>query len=158
MIAIGSAMVASDWKRRLLMVVLACDLGLAAAFAFGFVAGLVRPCEGERLSCSMTEIVGFIYIPVFSGAALLAFAAAALWKNSTSAITWAALIPLVPFLLLFAITKYFEISVREYNEIRERDVQELLQIAIPIVLTLVVPWIVLQHFAGRTETEKKAHG
>ena len=80
MIAVKPAMVVSDWKRRLLVVVLACGLGLAAALVFGFVAGLVRPCEGERLSCSMTQIVGLIYIPVFSGLALLTFLIAMFWK------------------------------------------------------------------------------
>lgn len=154
MTAVEPAMTVTGWKRRLLIVVLACALGLAVAFAFGYAAGLVRPCRGEGLACSMTRIVGFIYTPIFSGAALLLFAVAALWKNTGTALAIAALIPLMPFLLLFAFIKYSDISVRELHEIRDRDVQELLQIAIPIVLTLVVPWAVLQRFANPPDIEK----
>ncbi|OQW57147.1 MAG: hypothetical protein A4S14_08655 [Proteobacteria bacterium SG_bin9] len=147
-------MALTGWKRRLLIVVLACAFGLAAAFVFAKVAGLVHPCGGEQLSCSMTRIIGFIYTPVFSGVALIAFAIAALWKNTGTALLVAMLIPLVPFLILFASLKYSDISVREWHEIRGRDVQELLQIAIPIVLTLVVPWAVLKRFANPPVLEK----
>lgn len=147
-------MAVTGWKRRLLIVVLACALGLAAAFAFGKVAGVVHPCGGEQLSCSMTRIIGFIYTPVFSGVALVAFAVAALWKNTSSALAIALLVPLVPFLILFASLKYSDISVREWHEIRDRDLQELLHIAVPIVLTLVVPWAVLQRFANPPVLEK----
>lgn len=147
-------MAVTGWKRRLLIVVLACAFGLAVAFVFAQIAGLVRPCRGEGLSCSMTQIIGLIYIPVFSGAALLLFAIAALWKNTAAALAMAALIPLAPFLILFAFIKYSDISVRELYEIRDRDVQELLQVAIPIVLTLVVPWAVLQRFANPPLIEK----
>lgn len=147
-------MAVTGWKRRLLIVVLACALGLAAAFAFGKVAGFVHPCGGEQLSCSMTRIIGFIYTPVFSGVALVAFTVAALWKNTSSALAIALLVPLVPFLILFASLKYSDISVREWHEIRDRDLQELLHIAVPIVLTLVVPWAVLQRFANPPVLEK----
>lgn len=102
----------------------------------------------------MTKIVGLIYTPVFSGVALVVFAIAALWKNIGTALAVAALIPLVPFLLLFAFIKFSDISVRELHDIRDRDVQELLQIAIPIVLTLGVPWAVLKRFAKPAEIEK----
>lgn len=147
-------MTVTGWKRRLLIVVLACALGLAAAFAFAYVANFARPCRSELLACSMTKVVGLIYIPVFGGVALLVFAGAALWKNTAAALAVAALIPLVPFLLLFAFIKVEEISVRELHEIRDRDVQELLQVAIPIVLTLVVPWAVLRRFANPPLIEK----
>lgn len=147
-------MAVTGWKRRLLIVVLACAFGLAVAFVFAQIAALARPCGGEQLSCSMTRIIGLIYIPVFSGAALLLFAIAALWKNTAAALAMAALIPLAPFLILFAFIKYSDISVRELYEIRDRDVQELLQIAIPIVLTLVVPWAVLQRFVNPPALEK----
>lgn len=154
MTAVEPAMTVTGWKRRLLIVVLACLFGLAAALAFGYAAGVVLPCRGEGLSCSMTQIIGLIYVPVVSGVALLVFAIAALWKNTVAAFALAALIPLVPFVLLFAFIKYSEISVRELHDIRDRDVQELLQIAIPIVLTLVVPWAVLQRFANPPDIEK----
>lgn len=147
-------MTVTGWKRRLLIVVLACALGLALAFAFAQIAGVAHPCGGEQLSCSMTQIIGFIYTPVFSGVALLAFAVAALWKNTGTALAVALLIPLMPFLILFAFLKYSDISVREFHELRDRDVQELLQIAIPIVLTLVVPWAVLKRFANTPVLEK----
>ena len=58
------------------------------------------------------------------------------------------MIPLAMFLALAAFLKWTEISVREFHEIRERDVQELLQIIIPIVLTLVVPWLTLLRASG----------
>lgn len=147
-------MIALGWKRRLLIVVLACALGFVAAFAFARVATFVHPCGGEGLACSMTKIVGLIYTPVFSGVALVVFAIAALWKNTGTALAVAALIPLVPFLLLFAFIKFSDISVRELHDIRDRDVQELLQIAIPIVLTVIVPWAVLKRFAKPADIEK----
>lgn len=154
MTAVEPAKVVTGWKRRLMLVVLACALGLVAAFAFAQVANFVHSCGGEGLACAMTEIVGFIYTPVFSGVALVVFAIAALWKNTTGALAVALLVPLVPFLMLFAYFKYSDISVRELHDIRDRDVQELLHIAIPIVLTLVVPWAVLQRFANPATIEK----
>lgn len=144
--------------RRFLRTIGACLLGLIAAFAFDFLAGVVRPCTGEGLACSMTSILGFIYVPVFAVIALVCFGISVFVRNDPQAVGIAALVPLVPFLLLVAYIKFSEISVREYHEIRERDIQELLQIVIPIVLTIVVPWAVLQRFAVRAETEVKAHG
>jgi len=142
--------------RRFLMIVLACALGLAAAFAFGFAADLLRPCTGEGLSCSMTKVIGFIYTPVFAAVALICFAVAVFWKGHARALNIALLVPLVPFLLLVVVLKYSDISVREFHEIRERDIQEILQIAIPIVLTLIVPWAVLRCFANWLEPGKAA--
>lgn len=136
--------------RRFLIIFLACALGLAAAFAFGFAADQLRRCTGEGLSCSMTKIIGFIYTPVFSGVALICFTVAVFWKGAR-ALNIALLIPLVPFLLLVVVLKYSDISVREFHEIRERDIQEILQIAIPIIVTLIVPWAALRRFAGWLE-------
>ncbi|EKS40338.1 hypothetical protein [Afipia clevelandensis] len=132
--------------RRFLVIVLACALGLAVAFAFGLAADLLRPCTGEGLSCSMTKVIGFIYTPVFSAVALICFTAAVFWKGGR-ALNVALLLPLVPFLLLVLVLKYSDISVREFREIREHDIQEILQIAIPIILTLIVPWALLRRFA-----------
>lgn len=139
--------------RRFLIILLACVLGLVVAFAFGFAADLLRPCTGERLSCSMTKIIGFIYTPVFAAVALICFAVSVFWKG-VRALNIALLIPLVPFLLLVAGLKYSDISVREFHEIREHDIQEILQVAIPIAVTLIVPWAVLQRFANWLEPEK----
>lgn len=152
------AMTVSGWKQRLLMVGLSCALGLAVAFAFAQLATYAHPCGREGLSCSMTQIVGLIYMPVFAGIALLTFAVATLWKNDATALTVAALVPLVPLVAFATFTKYFEMSVREFGEIRDRDIDELLQIYIPIVLTIVVPWALLWRFAAQAKTEKKAHG
>lgn len=140
--------------RRFLIILLACALGLAMAFAFGFAANLLRPCTGEGLSCSMTKVIGFIYTPVFGVVALSCFAVAVFWKGSARALNIALLAPLVPFLLLVVVLKYSDISVREFHEIREKDIQEILQIAIPIVLTLFVPWAVLRRFANWLEPAK----
>jgi hypothetical protein len=136
--------------RRLLTIFLACALGLAAAFLFRIAAGAIRPCTGEHLSCSMTSILGFIYVPVFAGAALIVCGVAMFWKGSARALTAAMLIVLVPLLALFAFVKYSEISVREWHEIRERDIQEILQVFVPIVLTQLVPWIALRTYIART--------
>lgn len=143
--------------RRFLIIILACALGLAVAFAFGFAADLLRPCTGEGLSCSMTKVIGFIYTPVFGVVALSCFAVAVFRKGSARALNIALLAPLVPFLLLVVVLKYSDISVREFHEIREKDIQEILQIAIPIVLTLFVPWVVLRHFANWLEPGKAAN-
>lgn len=137
--------------RRFGIIALACVLGLAAALAFGYVAGLLRPCQGERLSCSMTEIIGLIYTPVFSVIALICFTVAVFWRSGPRALNIALLVPLVPFLLLAAGLKYSDISVREFHEIREVDIQEMLQIVGPIILTLMLPWAMLRRFAGRLE-------
>jgi len=137
--------------RRFLIVFLACAFGLAVAFAFGFAADLLRPCTGEGLSCSMTKIIGFIYTPVFSVIALICFTVAVFWTGSMRALNIALLVPLVPFLLLTVSLKYSDISVRQFHEIREHDIQEILQIAIPIALTLIVPWAALRCFASRLE-------
>jgi hypothetical protein len=135
--------------RRLLTIIAACVLGLCAAFLVRFVANAIRPCVGEQLACSMTSIIGFIYIPVFSGATLIASAIAMFWKGDVRALTIATLSILVPLLVLFTYVKYSEISVREWHEIREHDIQELLQVVIPIVLTQVVPWLVLRTYIAR---------
>jgi hypothetical protein len=142
--------------RRFLIIALACALGLGVAFAFGFAANLLRPCTGEQLSCSMIKAIGFIYTPIFGAVALICFTVAVFWKGSVQALNIALLVPLVPFLLLVVILKYSDISVREFHDIRERDIQEILQIAVPIVLTLVVPWAVLRRFANRLEPGKVA--
>lgn len=139
--------------RRFLITLLACASGLAAAFAFGFTAELLRPCTGEGLSCSMTKVLGFIYTPVFSAIALICFMVAVFWKDAR-ALNVALLVPLVPLLLLVAGLKYSDISVREFHEIRERDIQEILQIAVPIILTMIVPWAVLRRFANWLEPAK----
>jgi hypothetical protein len=144
--------------RRLLIVLGACMLGLIAAFAFAYVAGIVRPCSGEQLSCSMTVIVGIVYIPVFSIVAALCFSVAALWKNEPAVIAIAGLAPIAVFVLFAGTTKFSEFSVREFHEVRERDIQELLQVGIPVLLTMIVPWIVLQWFASRAATEMNIHG
>lgn len=140
--------------RRFLIIFLACALGLAVAFAFGFAANLLRPCTGEGLSCSMTKIIGFIYTPAFSAVALICFTVAVFWKGTSRALNVALLVPLLPFLLLVAALKYSDISVREFHEIRERDIQEILQIAVPIVLTMILPWAVLSRFAGQLEPRR----
>jgi len=135
--------------RRFVTILLACASGLAVAFLFAYVAGIVRLCTGEALSCSMTRIIGLIYIPVFSLIALICFTVAAFWKPGARGLNIALLTPLLPFMLLVVWIKYSEISVREFHEIRERDIQEMLQIVIPIILTLVLPWILLRRFADR---------
>lgn len=142
---------------RLIRIVLACALGLGVAFLFRWLAGIARPCSGEGLSCSMTSIVGFIYTQVFAAAALIVFSVAEFWKGHVRALTIAMLILLVPFLILFAHIKLSAISVREFHEIRELDIHEVLQIAIPIVLTLMVPWLVLVT-TGRHATRANATG
>ena len=135
--------------RRVLIVVLACALGVAAAYAFGIAARLVRPCTGEQLSCSMTVVVGLVTIAISGAVALLAYGLAMLWKNDARALAMALLVPLVSFLLFAAYVKGSAISVREFGEIRETDIDELLQIVIPVVLMLTVPWFVLRPFVGR---------
>jgi energy-coupling factor transporter transmembrane protein EcfT len=138
--------------RRLIRIVLACALGLGAAYLFRLLADIARPCGGEGLSCAMIRVVGFVYTPVFAAVALFVFGIAELWKGHARALTAAMLLLLVPFLILFASFKFSDISVREFHDIREHDIDELLQIAIPIVLTLIVPWLVLtttgRHAAG----------
>jgi hypothetical protein len=143
--------------RRFAVICLACVIGFAAAFAFAYVARIVRPCTGEQLACSMTQIIGLIYIPVFSAIALIELSIAMFWKGSVQALNIAAMIPLGAFLIFIASVKWPEFSVREFHDIRERDIQELLQVILPIVLTLTVPWIVLRKI-GRTETGKIVHG
>jgi hypothetical protein len=143
---------------RFIAILLACVTGLGAAFLFGYVAGIVRPCRGEQLSCSITQVLGLVYTPVFSAAALLAFSVAAFWKSDRRALNNALLLPLVPFLLLVVYIKYSEFSVREFHDIREHDIQELLQVVIPIILTLVIPWTLLLRFAGWAKIENNAHG
>lgn len=144
--------------RRFVIIFLACALGLGVAFAFCFAADLFRRCTGEGLSCSMTKIIGFIYTPVFSVVALICFTVAVFWKGSARALNVALLVPLVPFLLLVAGLKYSDISVREFHEIRERDIQEILQIAVPIVLTLIVPWAMLSRCAEWLEPKRMQNG
>jgi uncharacterized membrane protein YhaH (DUF805 family) len=144
--------------RRFLTIALACALGLVAAFVFAHAAETIRPCTGEQLSCSITRAIGVIYIPVFSAIALVAFSIAVFWKNTAQAMNVAGTIPLGAFLLLMTYIKWSEFSVREFHDIRERDIQELFQIILPIALTMIVPWIVLQRTAVRTETGKTSHG
>jgi hypothetical protein len=129
--------------RRFLVVSAACAIGLAAGLAFQPIGQAVWPCGGEGLACSMTTIVGFIYTPVFAGAGLIAFLIAEFWKGTPRALTVAMLVPLVFFVLAFAYFKWSEISVREWHGIRSDDIQEVVQIAVPIMLALVVPWLVL---------------
>ncbi len=140
--------------RRFVIIFLACVLGLAVAFAFGFAANLLRPCTGEGLSCSMTKIIGFIYTPAFSVVALICFTVAVFWKGSARALNIALLVLLLPFLVFAFYVKFSEFSVREFHDIRERDIQELLQIIIPIVLTMILPWAVLSRFAGQLEPRR----
>jgi hypothetical protein len=118
-------------------------MGLVAGFAFQGLAALVWPCGGEGLACSMTMIVGLIYIPVFAAAALIALLIAEFWKGTPRALTVAMLVPLVPFVLFFAYIKWEEIGNRELHELRSKDTQELVQIGIPIALTMIVPWVLL---------------
>ena len=130
--------------RRFVTTLLACAAGLAAAFLFAYAADIARSCTGEALSCSMTKIIVLIYIPVFSVIALIAFSLAVFWKGGGArALNIALLIPLLPFLVFASYVKYSEFSVREFHDIRERDIQELLQVIIPIILTLIVPWVML---------------
>jgi hypothetical protein len=143
--------------RRLIRIVLACALGLGAAVLFRLLADIARPCGGEGLSCAMIRALGFIYTPVFAAAALIAFSIAEFWKGHARALTAAMLVLLVPFLILFAHTKLSAISVREFHEIREVDIHETLQIAVPIILTLIVPWLVLVT-TGRHATRANATG
>ncbi|MBN8981990.1 MAG: hypothetical protein J0I29_12045 [Rhizobiales bacterium] len=142
--------------RRSAVILLACAVGLGTAFAFAYVAGLMTPCRGEQLTCSMTKIIGLIYIPVFSAVALIAFSIAIFWKDTIQAVNIAAAVPLGVFLLFIAYVKWSEFSVREFHDIRERDIQELLQVVLPIVLTLTVPWVALHKFVSRTG--KISHG
>ena len=143
---------------RFVTILLACATGLAVAYLFGYAAGIMRPCRGEQLSCSITQVLGFVYVPVFSAVALIVFSVAAFWKSDRRALNVALLLPLVPFLLLVGYIKYSEFSVREFHEIREHDTQELLQVVIPIILTLVIPWTLLLRFAGWAKIENNAHG
>jgi hypothetical protein len=129
--------------RRFLNVLGACVIGLVAGFAFQALAGLIWPCGGEGLSCSMTTIIGLIYIPVFAAAALITLLIAKFWKDTARALTVAMLVPLIPFVLFFAYIKWEEIGNREWHELRSKDTQELLQIGIPIALTMIVPWALL---------------
>lgn len=140
--------------RRFGIIVLACAFGLAVALAFGVVAGLLRPCPGEGLACSMTLIAGLISTPVFSAVALICFTVAVFWRSGARALNIALLVPLVPFLLLVVGVKYSDISVREFHELRETDIQEMLQIVVPIILTLILPWAMLRRFAGRLEPRR----
>ena len=132
--------------KRFLAIVLACALGLAAAFAFAYAARIARPCQGEQLTCSMTDIISLIYTPVFTAIALVAATIAVFWKQSLRAFDIALLLPLAVFLVFIGTIKYSEFSVREFHDIRERDIQELLRIFIPIVLTLIVPWAALRRW------------
>jgi cytochrome bd-type quinol oxidase subunit 2 len=144
----------SEALKRFLVVVLACAIGLAVAFAFAYVAGLARPCQGERLTCSMVDVIGIVYTPVFAAVALIGFSLAVLWKQSRRALNIAVLLPLAAFLSLIGALKYSQFSVREFHDIRESDVQELLRVFIPIILTLVVPWAVLR----RLELKRTQNG
>lgn len=134
--------------RRFLDILGACAIGLVAAFLFPLLAGFIWPCGGERLACSMTAIIRYIYAPIFAGIALIAFSVAMFWKGTPRALAVAMLVPLIPFLIFFAYIKWDEISVRELHEIRSKDIQELLQIGIPIALTLILPWVLLQRRYG----------
>lgn len=143
--------------RRLLLLLLACALGLAAAFVFRYLAERLRPCGGEQLACSMTALIGLVYAPIFCGLALIVFAVAEFWKGQSRAHTIALLILLLPFLALVLYIKVTAISVREFHEIREQDIQELLQVVLPILLTLIVPWAVLWTHNARNENRMNAH-
>jgi hypothetical protein len=134
--------------RRFLNIFACCVMGLVAGFAFQALAELVWPCSGEGLSCSMTKIVGFIYIPVFAAVSLAAFLIAEFWKGTQRALAVAMLIPLIPFLTFFVCIKLEEIGNREWHELRGKDTQELVQIAIPIALTMIVPWALLLRRRG----------
>jgi hypothetical protein len=138
--------------RRFLNILGACVIGLVAGFAFQAAAGFVWPCGGEGLSCSMTTIIGLIYIPAFAAAGFIAFLVAEFWKGSPRAHTVAMLVPLIPFVLFFAYIKWEEIGNRELHELRSKDTQELVQIAIPIALTMIVPWAMLLRRRGAPTT------
>ncbi|MBI3702157.1 MAG: hypothetical protein HY242_17170 [Afipia sp.] len=144
--------------RRFAAILLACAFGLGAAYLFAYAADIARPCTGEGLSCSMTKVLGFVYIPVFSAVALIALSVAIFWKGTARAVNIAGALPLGAFVIFAAYVKWSEFSVREFHDIRERDIQELLQVILPIILTLIVPWIVLHQFVTRTETGKTSHG
>ncbi len=144
--------------RRFALICLACVIGLGAAFAFAYTVRMLRPCSGEQLTCSMTQILGLIYIPVFSAIALIALSIATFWKGTVQAVNVAAALPLGAFLIFAIYVKWSEFSVREFHDIRERDIQELLQIILPIALTMIVPWIALSKFVTRTQTGKIPHG
>lgn len=138
--------------RRFFAILRVCILGLVAGFAFQAGAGLIWPCGGEGLSCSMTTIIGLIYIPVFAAIGLVAFLIAEFWTGTPRAHTVAMLVPLIPFVIFFAYIKWEEIGNREWHELRSKDTQELVQIAIPIALTLIVPWAMLLRWpASRRE-------